>query len=97
MRRYSAPEPNAATPMQRRYSLPVPTPVTPVERRYSAPALAPTPVTPVQAPRRVSTLDFQELFFPPVPDIGEDDSSAKNSAIEPEYFEFLLNSTIEGT
>jgi hypothetical protein len=66
------------------------------------PAPEPTPVTPSQLPRR--TADFQKLFFPQVLDDEEDNLIANTTAaiptknpIEPEYFDFLLNSTIEGT
>lgn len=67
---------------------------------YPAPEL--TPVTPSQLPRR--TADFQKLFFPQVLDDEEDNLIANTTAaiptknpIELEYFDFLLNSTIEGT
>jgi hypothetical protein len=77
---------------------PIGDPVTSNETAISLcyPAPEPTPVTPSQLPRR--TADFQKLFFPPVLDDEEDSLiTATNNPLEPEYFDFLLNSTIEGT
>ena len=62
----------------------------------------PTPVTPLSTPtRRISTTDYQELFFPHVLPEEEHDSTDEiccdyNNSNN-QYYDFLLNASIQGT
>lgn len=62
------------------------------------PSVEPTPLQdPPTAVRKVSTSDYQNLFFPSVLNDGEDGTILDNSPLEQEHFDFFLDGIIEDT